>query len=160
MISDKLRFENTLWNIVSHHSPWLISSEVSKLLIAILNILSFSEDTWKNSTTFWAKPTILFQKKKMLFQEVPLRCSRFSIWHCYSCDTGHNWGTSSAPGPETFICHGCSQKKHVIPIISFWKEILYHRFIAWVILKNLLSATNRNSWQIIKIMSTSFCLNF
>lgn len=29
---------------------------------------------------------------------------------CHSCGKGGNWGTDSIPGPETYLCHGCSQK--------------------------------------------------
>ena len=37
--------------------------------------------------------------------------SRLRIRHCYCSCLGHCCGASSIPGPGTFMCHGCGQKK-------------------------------------------------
>ena len=42
---------------------------------------------------------------------VPLWCSRWRIWCCWSCGIGCNWGASSIRGPATSTCHGRGPKK-------------------------------------------------
>ena len=53
---------------------------------------------------------ILLQKLKSNIQDVCLWCSGLRIWHCHSCDAGHNCGMGLIPGPGIFTSWVCPKQ--------------------------------------------------